>query len=168
MSPPVPEDVERTLAALATKTESERAAYLMELGWSRSGQPTPGLLSYLEDPALLVRMAAAQARWQTERKAEELEGLVEILVEGLASGDEELALTAGTALVNMEEAAVAPLLGAFQKRDAPQALIVRVLGEIGGKKAMIFLRQVAYASDPEAAAEAREALDALAEELDGG
>ncbi len=160
------EEIEVDLAELAEKADFERAAYLMELGWSRPGQTAPGLLPYLEDSALLVRMAAAQARWQTEGDAAELDRLVAILLAGLTCGDEELSLTAGTALANMGEAAATPLSRAFEKSGRSEPLIVRVLGEIGGEEAIEFLRGVKNSADPEVAEEAAEALEELAAEVE--
>jgi len=164
---PTPEEVERQLAQLAHQPVHERAAKLTELGWSHPGRPLPGLLPFLEDSAPLVRVAAAQARWQTAARPEELDRLVRILVESLGQEDEELALTAGTALVNMEEAAVAPLIESYNQEGGEQALVVRVLGEIGGDEAIAFLGRVTDSPDPAVAREATEGLQALAEEMGG-
>ena len=164
MGVPDDEEVRRELAALPARPAAERAGYLMALGWSRPGRPTPGLEPFLDDPEPLVRVAAAQARWQTAGDAGDLDRLVGILVEALVGSDEELALVAGTALVNMEEAAVAPLVRRFAERGEKDALIVRVLGEIAGDEAEGCLRQAAGSSRADVAAEAREALAAIAEE----
>ncbi|MCH9651559.1 MAG: hypothetical protein K0U98_25255 [Deltaproteobacteria bacterium] len=167
MSSKTHEDLRLRLAALDSMTESQRAAVLIEVGWERLGQPTPGLLPFLEDPALLVRISAAQARWQTAGNPEELDRLVGILVEGLCSEDEDLALAAGTALVQMEEPAVAPLIHSFQTSGENETRIVRVLGEIGGPEAVKFLEEAARSDHSEVAEEAREALLELAEEMEG-
>ena len=154
----------RELAELPARPGTERAAFLMELGWSRAGRPTPGLRTFLDDPEALVRVAAAQAVWQTAGNPRELGRLVAVLVDGLGSDDEDLALTAGTALVQMGQAAVAPLVRLFDKRGEKDARIVRVVSEIAGAEAERFLERAARSPRPEAAEEAREGLRAIAEE----
>lgn len=166
MSTPQDEDIRQRLAALVSEAESQRAAILMEIGSSRLGRSTPGLLPYLEDPALLVRIAAAQARWQTEGNPEELDRLVGILIEGLTSEDEDVALAAGTALVQMEEPAVPALIQAFRASGDQEAMIVRILGEIGNPEAVKLLEEAAASPKEEVAEEAREALLELAEETE--
>lgn len=159
-----PEDRASELAVLKDRPEADRAGFLFELGWNPTGVPAPGILPYLEDPSPLVRTAAAQARWQTSGDSTELPRLVEILVDPLTRGDEELALVAGTALVQMGEAAVEPLAKIFRSLEKEEPHIVRVLGEIGGNRAVELLEEASRSEVPEVALEAAEALQALARE----
>ncbi len=156
------DNVQHQLLALPGRPATERAEFLIEFGWSRAGQPTPGLAQYLTDPDLMVRIAAAHACWQTQPETEALDNLVAILAEGLDGHDEELALMAGTVLGNMGEVAVPALVRRFDERANP--LIVRVVGEICGDEALRFLARAAQSPEPDIAEEAREALEAMAEE----
>jgi len=158
------EAIERELAELGSRPAPERAEVLTALGWSRIGRPTPGIEPFLDDPDPQVRIAAAQAVRQTGQDDEALGRLVEVLVEELCGGDEETALMAGTALVNMEDAAVAPLIRQFVDRGEKDPLVVRVLGEIAGEEAVSFLRDASCSADADVVREAREALAAIDKE----
>ena len=159
MADPDDQDVARELAALHRRPAMERAAYLMELGWSREGQPTPELEPWLDDEDPLVRVAAAHACWQTGTLGDQASRLVNALAGGLLSGEEDLSLTAGTALSNMGRIAVQPLMRIFVERGEEDPLIVRVLGEIGGEEVIAWLQRAAGAESCEVAAEARAALE---------
>lgn len=169
--------VRRQLSELPSLNEGQRAGFLIELGWSRTGRSTPGIRPFLSDPAPLVRIAAAQALWQTQRDTADLEELVTVLIDGLCQThqpgpdepglDEDLSLMAGTALVQMEDAAIGPLIRQFRDRGGRDALIVRVLGEIGDVEVETpsavrsFLVEASRSEVDLVATEAKEALDAL-------
>lgn len=158
------EAIERELAQLASRPAPERAEFLAALGWSRLGRPTPGLEPFLDDSDPQVRIAAAQAVRQTGQDDKVLDRLVGVLVEELCGGDEDTALMAGTALVNMEDAAVAPLIRQFVDRGEKDPLIVRVLGEIAGEEAMSFLRDASRSTNADVVREASAALEAIEKE----
>jgi HEAT repeat protein len=157
-------DLGHDLARLSSRPVAERAVALTKLGWTRAGQPTPGIEPFLDDPELVVRIAAAQAHWLVNRDKGEIERLVGILAEGLESAKEDLPLAAGTALVNIGQAAVAPLIRWFEARGGSSALAVRVVGELGENEAIDFLRRTVLSDHPDIARESREALEALEEE----
>ncbi len=158
------QSLQHQLDELVNAPAPERARFLSKLGWERRSVPTGSLEPFFKDPDPIVRIAAAQARWLGAGNVEELDRLVGIIAEALASPEEDVRLAAGTALVNMEEPAVPSLIRWFESRGSHDTLGVRVIGEIGGSTAREFLRVAATAADTAVAAEAREALDALEEE----
>jgi hypothetical protein len=161
------QEVERELAALSSRPAQQRAQLLIELGWSGIKGPLSGLQPFLDDPELLVRIAAVHAWWRTggeQGEAEELTRLVEILVEGLTGDDEDLYLTAGTILVSMGTAAEPPLIRCFKDRGEKDSRIVRVLGELAGTEARALLQRAARSAIEEVAAEAQDALTAIQED----
>ena len=163
MSDSADKEIANQLAALESQPPRERAAALMQLGWTHQGQPTPLIETFLEDPDAVVRIAAAQACWQTAADPAALERLVGIIADEL-SNDDELALMAGTALVNIGEAAVPMLIRRFSQDENKNPLVVRVIGEIAGDEALQFLQKASLLADMSIVEEAKEALEAIEEE----
>ncbi len=158
MSSEDPSAIQKRLARLAVGDAEERFQCLIEL--AEHDAPLPEVVAHLDDPDPMVRVAAAQTRWQTSRDTAELPKLVRILIQGLV-GDGDLPLMAGTLLVQMGAAVVPELTRQLDRQDAAAPLVVRVLGEIGGSQAIASLRPLVDHPRSEVAQEARQALDEL-------
>lgn len=160
------EEVERLLAEMAIADDRAdtlgRCRILLQL--AQLGVPLPEMKRYLDDSEPMVRVAAAQMRWQTGADREELTRLAALLGNELMDPDTEIALMAGTALVEMGEVVVPHLIRAFDEGSPIAPLVTRVLGEIGDAVAVEFLVDLEHSERPEVAGEAREALQALADE----
>ncbi|MCA9693157.1 MAG: hypothetical protein KC636_26410 [Myxococcales bacterium] len=153
------------LAALADEPPETRAATLMALAWEPQDAPL-AVEAFLADPSPLVRVAAAFARLRSGAPPRERDRLVEVIADVLCGDDEEHALAAGTALVELGELVTPILVRRCERTDAREPLIVRVLGELAGPDARACLQSLVEETRGSAAAraEARAALAALARE----
>lgn len=139
-----PEVTDRVMPLLdAPKT---RGAAIRALGRWHAVSALPKIAQALQDPQERVRVTAANAL----REMGDAAGIAP-LIAALADPCFTVRNTAGSALTKFRVAAVAPLTEQLQasKSIAQRRQIVRVLGDIGDKDSVRFLRPLLEDADPD-------------------
>lgn len=146
------EKVDAQIAALLAKAEGKNFPLLIELVGQRRIDATPALLQALDNPDKAVRSAALTALGETVA----LQGLSVLVSEVLAPKHSEDATVAQQALkaasIRMpdREACAEQLAMALERSPAAtKSILLEILAEVGGTKALKTIGVAAKSDDPE-------------------
>jgi HEAT repeat protein len=136
--------------ALRSGNRHERAEAAIELGRLADSQAAAELERLLDDPDDLVAVSAMFGCWLLDGGAVETTRAVA----ALASDDEETVQAAVQALCEIGETIVPGLIRQLEAESDHSPEIVRVLGDIGGARALEAVRRAGGSADSRVAAEA--------------
>jgi HEAT repeat protein len=146
------EKINADLVTRLAKADGKTLAVLIELVGQRRIDATPALVKAVDHPDAAVRGAALTALGATVG-AKDLPVLVSQVVSPQNSKDAEVAQKAlRSACVRMpdREACAAELVAAMSKAPAPaKPILLEILGEMGGAKALATIGAAVKGSDPE-------------------